>query len=95
MMENNRFEEPAGKIFRFENPTQVKFLDFDSEDLHWIGGIAYGSSIICGCCGGIFEIADIWIDWENSKTDPIYADVESPIEIFENWVDINEEIIGE
>lgn len=39
----------------FEVPTQVKFWDG-----RYIGGIAYRDEIICGCCGGIFRISDIY-----------------------------------
>ena len=42
----------------FEVPTQVKFWDVDGD--HYIGGIAYRDKIICGCCGGIFDISEIY-----------------------------------
>lgn len=38
----------------FESPTQVKFWDADGG--HYTAGIAYKNEIICGCCGGVFEI---------------------------------------
>ena len=41
----------------FHTPTQVKFYDYDNEK--WNAGIAYKDEIICGCCGGVFEIRDI------------------------------------
>ena len=41
----------------FETPTQVKFWDVDGG--HYTAGIAYKNEIICGCCGGIFEIEEI------------------------------------
>lgn len=48
----------------FEIPTQVKFWDG-----RYIGGIAYRDEIICGCCGGIFGISDIYelapSKWDN------------------------------
>ena len=40
----------------FEVPTQVAFW----EDNHYIGGIAYGTEIICSCCGGVVEIAEVY-----------------------------------
>lgn len=39
----------------FETPTQVKFWDPDGG--HYTAGIAYKDEIICGCRGGVFEIA--------------------------------------
>ena len=38
----------------FERPTQVEFYDEDEQQ--WMGGIAYKSEIICGCCGGIIPL---------------------------------------
>lgn len=35
------------------------------------------SYVICGCCGGIFELDEITI-----------------LEIFPNWVDLSQEIMG-
>ena len=43
------------KIY-YDDPTQVKFWDADG--YHWIGGVAYHDVIICGCCGGVFEITE-------------------------------------
>ena len=84
------------KIFRYDQPTQVKFLDIDAKNCcFWQGGIAYGTEIICGCCGGVFEIADIWADWEQVKNDPRYAGIESPIQKYEYWVDLREAILGD
>lgn len=42
----------------FEVPTQVKFWDYEGG--HYLGGIAYRDEIICGCCGGIFDISEIY-----------------------------------
>ena len=41
----------------FERPTQVVFID--PNDGQTMAGIAYGDEIICGCCGGIFEVAEV------------------------------------
>ena len=60
----------------FEKPTQVKFWDADNE--RWVGAIGYRDEVICGCCGGVFEVDDL-------MGDPI---VKLP------WVDISEEICG-
>ena len=42
----------------FEIPTQVKFWDDHSG--HYIGGSAYRDEIICGCCGTVFRISEIY-----------------------------------
>ena len=81
--------------FRYDRPTQVKFIDFGADGLFYQGGIAYGSEIICGCCGGIFEIVDLWLDWQNCKDEPRYAGIEKPIEEYNEWVDLREEILGD
>lgn len=56
----------------FDKPTQVVFRDPDNEE-GFIGGIAYRDEIICGCCGGIFELNEVedllsidWIDISDS-----------------------------
>ena len=64
----------------FERPTQVKFWDADNE--RWVGGIGYRGEVICGCCGGIFEVSDLL---ENNPN----GIVRLP------WIDINEEIRGD
>ena len=69
----------------FEVPTQVKFWDVDGD--HYIGGIAYRNEIICGCCGGIFDITEIYELAPDTLEDPIV--------IYDNWVDISNEICGE
>ena len=68
----------------FEVPTQVKFWDVDGD--HYIGGIAYRNEIICGCCGGIFDITEIYeLAPDTLKEDLVVYD----------WVDISNEICGE
>lgn len=42
----------------FGTPTQVKFWDAVSKN--YVGGIAYRDGIICGCCGAVFVIDDIY-----------------------------------
>lgn len=64
----------------FTRPTQVKFWDECNQQ--WMGGIGYRDEIICGCCGGIFEVDELLESNSNSI-------VRLP------WVDINEEIRGE
>jgi len=50
----------------------------------WQGGIwdTEEDIIICGCCGGVFEKDDI--------NDGIFQ-----FKVYENWVDISQEIIGD
>ena len=79
---------PAKRTFYYDKPTQVKFLDFDGEEPYWIGGIAYYNEVICGCCGGVFKIYELYERAEEHK----YKD--SPIEAL-IWIDINEAIKGE
>lgn len=71
------------KKMYFENPTQVVWVD---EDNHAHAGIAYGDVIICGCCGGTQEIAEIY------EFAP--EGVENPITELE-WTSIREEIGGD
>ena len=61
----------------YHTPTQVKVEDPDRNGYTY--GIAYQDFIICGCCGGIFELADL---------------NEDGLEIieFEEWVNLEETI---
>ena len=67
----------------FDVPTQVMFWDITMD--HYTYGIAYKNEIICGCCGGVFEIAEI-VDYTPSELQPIYP--------YENWVNLTDEIFG-
>lgn len=44
-----------------ECPTQVVCIAFDDdhESLDTAAGILYHGEIICGCCGGVIEVADL------------------------------------
>lgn len=66
----------------FEIPTQVKFWDG-----RYIDGIAYRDEIICGCCGGIFRISDIY------KVAPDTLD-DDPIVVVDGWKGINYKSCG-
>ena len=80
----------------FNYPKQVKFLDLgDTQGMEvWHGGIAIDGIIICGCCGATLDMDDIFADWEEyGKGD--YPEVEAPIEVYDYWVDIEDNIIGE
>ena len=50
--------------FEFDKPTQVAFVDEWTDDgepdmEYIIGGIAYGTEIICGECGSIVDLEDV------------------------------------
>lgn len=70
----------------FEVPTQVKFWDYMGE--HYLGGIVFRDGIICGCCGGVIGISDIYV----SAPDTLEED---PIVVYDNWVDFSSEICGD
>ena len=63
---------------------QVKFLDGDT----WCAGILVGRHIICACCGGIFDVDEVLQDGREEG-------IENPIEIFDTWVDLSDEIRGD
>lgn len=65
----------------FKIPTQVKFWD----GRYYIGGIAYRNEIICGCCGGIFRISDIY----EVAPDTLEED---PIVVVDGWKGISDKI---
>lgn len=59
----------------FPVPTQVQFWDYK-------GGIAYRDEIICGCCGGVFNISEIYkVAPDTLLRDPIIA--------YDDWVGIS------
>ena len=81
------------KRFKFNLPTQVKFLDFDGDDDGkpvWLGGIAYQDVIICGCCGTAIDLEEFWEDWHDLKDE--FPEVESPLVVYGTWIDIEEYI---
>lgn len=69
----------------FEVPTQVKFWDVDGD--HYTGGIAYRNEIICGCCGSVFKISEIY----ESAPDTLE---EGPIIVVHGWKGISDKICG-
>ena len=69
----------------YDTPTQVCFWDWDANE--WLAGIAWGDNIICGCCGGVFEIAEIY---ENAP-----QEIKKPVVEFNYWVNFSEEIVGD
>lgn len=81
----------------YEIPTQVKYRDpyyelmneENEEDRPWIVGIAYESYVICGCCGGIIELKDLFDvaegDDENEPFDLQFEELP--------WIDIKDAIL--
>lgn len=63
---------------------QVKFWDGEN----WCAGFMVGQRLVCGCCGGIFDVDEIL---ENGRNEG----VENPIAIFNTWVDVSDEIWGD
>lgn len=71
----------------FEEPTQVNFYwdDDSGEDGDYIGGIAIGDQIICGCCGGVFDVTEV------IESAPVGITPIIPLP----WIDISETIKGD
>lgn len=91
------------RILDFDCPTQVKFIDFDrnigsngEEEPYWLGGIAFGDKIICGCCGGTLDIQEYYEDWDSFGKAEFgnYVEDDNPLVVYDYWVDINEEVKG-
>ena len=70
----------------FDRPTQVVFIDPDNLR-EWLSGIAYRDEIICGCCGGVFEIADV-------LESAVLSGAKNAIYEYSEWNNIVDEIIG-
>ena len=68
----------------FKTPHQVLFYDVDAD--HYQGGIAYDDEVICGCCGGIFPIAELY-EYAPKGVEPI--------KVFKYWVDLTDDIVGD
>lgn len=63
---------------------QVKFWDGEN----WCAGFMVGRRLVCGCCGGIFDVDEIL---DNGREES----VENPIFIYNTWVDVSDEIKGD
>ena len=71
----------------YEKPKQVMFADPENPG-DWLVGIAFHDSIICSCCGGVFEIEDvIQMAKEDAVVNPIYE--------YEDWSDLTDGITGD
>ena len=65
------------KYSYFDVPTQVQFWDYTYG--HHRDGIAYRDEIICGCCGDVFRISEIY----ELAPDALLGD---PIIVYDDWV---------
>ena len=70
----------------YEKPKQVVFADPENPG-DWLAGIAFQDSIICSCCGGVFEIEDVVKQAEEDG-------VINPIYEYSDWSDITDDIVG-
>ena len=68
----------------FDAPTQLAYWDVDGN--HYVAGIGYGTEIICGCCGAVIDIDEVY------EFAP--AEITNPIIPYEEWMDFTSEIIG-
>lgn len=83
----------------YEMPTMVKFLDpyyelmagETEKDRPWLAGIAFGEYVICGCCGGLMELSELF---EFAAGDEEYEPFDLQFEEM-SWIDIKEAIIGD
>lgn len=71
--------------FYFPVPRQVLFVDPDGGK--YAAGIAFGNQIICGCCGGVFEVEEI-IEMAKEHTDG------PAIKMYREWEPISDAIKG-
>ena len=72
------------KLIYFDKPTQLKFWDVDGD--HYTGGIGYHGDIICGDCGGLIDPEEVY---------EFAPDGIEPVVLYEDWVNLSEEIIGD
>ena len=66
----------------FEKPTQVKF--YNETDGRFLGGIGYKDFIICGECGCVLNLSDVYDSYQET--------IKEPVKIL-NWIDISYAII--
>lgn len=64
-------------------PSQVMFWDGEN----YCSGIMIGKLLVCGCCGGTFNLDEVI---ENAREDG-----QVPVRVFDTWVDISDEIMGD
>ena len=69
----------------FEIPTQVRFLDLDRDDGDngYYNGIAFQDFVICGCCGGVFDLKELY---DLAEKEGIPA--EEVVILYDSWRDL-------
>ena len=67
-----------------EDKIPVQVLFYDGEAMN--AGILFGEQIICGCCGGVFDVYDVVTMAQDDGVDAI--------RFFDTWVDVSDEIKG-
>jgi len=81
-------------VLYYDTPAQVKYLDIDSgyeaEEAHYVGAIAYCGELICGCCGSIIDIKELY-----DLAREMGIDEQKVIVPYDSWVDIEREIRGD
>ena len=64
-------------------PRQVMFWDGENH----CAGIMIGKLLVCGCCGGTFDLDEV--------IEMAREDGQMPVRVFEAWADISDEIRGD
>lgn len=64
-------------------PRQVMFWDGENH----CAGIMVGKLLVCGCCGGTFNLDEV--------IEMAREDDQVPVRVFDTWVDISDEIRGD
>ena len=64
-------------------PHQVMFWDGENH----CAGIMIGNLLVCGCCGGTFNLDEV--------IEMAREDDQVPVRVFDTWVDISDEIMGD
>lgn len=64
-------------------PRQVMFWDGEN----YCAGIMVGKLLICGCCGGTFDLDEV--------INQARKDGQVPVKMFDVWADISDEISGD
>ena len=64
-------------------PCQVMFWDGENH----CAGIMIGKLLVCGCCGGTFDLDEV--------IEMARVGGQVPVRVFDTWVDISDEIRGD
>ena len=64
-------------------PRQVMFWDGEN----YCAGIMVGKLLVCGCCGGTFDLDEV--------IGMAKVGGQVPVRVFDTWVDISDEIMGD